>query len=60
MYPKKEYKMNSMYSYGTIQYTVWIDNERVDNLLPIKAYDNSMNKTYNSPDAPRSPIYLPF
>ncbi|MDU5108503.1 hypothetical protein ACV3RS_15735 [Clostridium perfringens] len=52
--------MNSMYSYGTIQYTVWIDNERVDNLLPIKAYDNSMNKTYNSPDAPRSPIYLPF
>ena len=29
--------MNSMYSYGNIQYTVWIDNERVDNLLPIKA-----------------------
>ncbi|HFC9206771.1 TPA: hypothetical protein ACSQRE_000116 [Clostridium perfringens] len=60
MYPKSEYKMNAMDSYGTVQYTVWIDNERFESLLPLNAYDNSKDKTCNSTDTPRIPFYLPF
>ncbi|WP_043013021.1 hypothetical protein [Clostridium perfringens] len=61
LYPKNEFKMDSMDTEGTVKYTVWIDEKPLNKQINFDEYSQQNNeKNSSDTDIRMLPIFLPI
>ncbi|MGU8520924.1 hypothetical protein ACV3O0_17025 [Clostridium perfringens] len=61
LYPKNEFKMDSMDTEGTVKYTVWIDEKPLNKQINFDEYSKKNNeKNSSDTDIRMLPIFLPI